>query len=110
MLALTLTAREVAEVVLHRDLKSFHNRRASLDASGFPRPLDIPGAQMWLVSDIVKWLESRRQAPTIDEQAAANAEASAGQEKQSAPPAPQAKRGRGRPPNRCSDALKNGVA
>lgn len=57
-----LNAAGVARLLGRRTAESFHNRRAALEASGFPRKL--PGINGWSRPAIMRWLEVNGAAPS----------------------------------------------
>lgn len=83
---MAITASEVAAKFGGITAKTFYNRRAELEAQGFPLPLNIRGVcLLWDEDEVDAWFVSRRQAP----RARAAAKPAAGEQL--------VKRGRGRP-------------
>lgn len=84
---MAITASEVAAKFGGITAKTFYNRRAELEAQGFPLPLNIRGiCLLWDEEEVDAWFVSRRQAPKAR---AAAKPAAAGEQP--------VKRGRGRP-------------
>lgn len=65
-----LTAHQVAAALSLRSARSFHNRRAALEAEGFPRPVrGLP--DRWDPAAIEAWLAAQRPAAAAPDSLAA---------------------------------------
>lgn len=100
----TINSLGIAAEYLHKSLKTFQNLRPTLEAAGFPSPLNIPGNPVWLRQDIENWLLTRRAPAPTPEKTIEIQEESQSQAVLEKPTA-KAKRGRGRPRN----SQKSGV-
>jgi hypothetical protein len=96
---LALTAKDMAELVLRRCVKTFRNIKPQLYGRGMPKPLDLPGEQLWDRAEVEAWLVTLRR--TEVEPKRAEPEHNAARRAAAAPvtiPLPEvAKRSRGRP-------------
>lgn len=106
---LALTAKDMAELVLRRCVKTFRNIKPQLYGRGMPKPLDLPGEQLWDRAEVEAWLASLRQTEVAPKRAEPKCNAARRAAAAAVPVTEPAKRGRGRPPKAAS-ALQGGAA
>jgi hypothetical protein len=108
MTPLALNAKDMAELVLRRCVKTFRNIKPQLYSCGMPKPLGLPGEQLWDRAEVEAWLASLRQTEVAPKRAEPKCNA-ARRAAVVVPVMEPAKRGRGRPPKAAS-ALQGGAA